>query len=96
MNWAEEVAKEMRKLGFSRGRCNPCLYYHEARNLKTLLHGGDFATVGTREGVAWFKQALEKRFEIKSSCVGPAAVGVGDRRGTGTATGPAPTATNWP
>ena len=39
-------------------------------------------------------QALEQRFEIKSSCVGPAAVGVGGRGRTGTSNGPAPTATN--
>ena len=25
MNWQEEVAKEMRRLGFRRGRYNPCL-----------------------------------------------------------------------
>ena len=65
MNWAEEVAKEMRRLGFQRGRYNPCLYYHESRNLRTFLHGDEFATVGTRQEVAWFRQALEKRFEIK-------------------------------
>ena len=28
MNWQEEVAREMRKLGFRRGKYNPCLYYH--------------------------------------------------------------------
>ena len=93
MDWAEEVAKEMRKPGFQRGRNNPCLYYHEARNLRTLLHGDDFATVGTREGVNWFKPSLEKRFEIKSSCVGPAAAGASSG-GIGTPSGPAPTATN--
>ena len=51
MNWQEEVAKEMRKLGFQRGRYNSCLYYHETRNLRTFLHGDDFATVGTRDEV---------------------------------------------
>ena len=56
----------MRKLGFQRGRYNPCLYYLAERNLRTFLHGDDFATVGTREEVKWFKEALEKRFEIKS------------------------------
>ena len=30
-NWQEEVAKEMRGWGFSRGRYNPCLYFHKAR-----------------------------------------------------------------
>ena len=28
MNWQEEVAQEMVRLGFKRGTCNPCLYYH--------------------------------------------------------------------
>ena len=69
-NWQEEVAREMRKWGFRRGKYNPCLYFHESRQLRTFLHGDDFATVGTREGVNWFTQTLEKRFEIKSSCVG--------------------------
>ena len=65
MNWQEEVAREMRKLGFQRGRYNPCLYYLVEKNLGTFLPGDDFATVGTRDGVKWFKGALEKRFEIK-------------------------------
>ena len=28
MNWQEEVAKEMIKWGFTRGKYNPCLYWH--------------------------------------------------------------------
>ena len=32
MNWQEEVAKELRRLGFQRGICSPCLYFHEGRN----------------------------------------------------------------
>ena len=28
MNWQEEVAREMLKAGFRRGRYNPCLYFH--------------------------------------------------------------------
>ena len=67
MNWQDEVAKEMVKIGFVRGRYDPCLYYHRGRNLRTFLHGDDFATVGTRSGVKWLKDALEKRFEIKLS-----------------------------
>ena len=91
MNWQEEVAREMHKLGFKRGQYNPCLYYHPQRNLRTFLHGDDFATVGTRPEVQWFKSSLEKRFEIKTQCIGPGAVAGGWRRVAGTATGPAPT-----
>ena len=77
MNWQEEVAREMLKLGFQRGKYNPCLYYHRQRNLRIFLHGDDFATVGTRSEVQWFKSALEKRFEIKTQCVCPGAVAGG-------------------
>ena len=51
MNWQEEVAKEMIKIGFVRGRHNPCLCDHKMNNLKTFLHGGDFATRGTWEDI---------------------------------------------
>ena len=86
MNWQEEVAREMRKLCFTRGKYNPCLYYHADRNLKTFLHGDDFATVGTREQARWFKEALEKRFEIKSQCVGTAALKLDRQSGASTTT----------
>ena len=51
MNWQDEVAREMLNAGFRRAKYNPCLYYHEGRNLRTFLHGDDFATVGTMDNV---------------------------------------------
>ena len=62
--------------------------------MRTCLHGDAFATVGTRQGVTWFKDALEKRFEIKSECISPVAAGVGEQKGAGATEGPATTATN--
>ena len=73
MNWQEEVAREMIKAGFRRGRYNPCLYFHEGRNLRTFFHGDYFASVGTKENVRWLKDVLERRFEINTECVSPAA-----------------------
>ena len=84
----------MRRLGFVRGQYNPCLYFHRQRNLRTFLHGDDFATVGTRQEVRWFKAALEHRFEIKTQCVGLSAAAKGRESVAGTPTGPAPTTTN--
>ena len=92
MNWQEEVAIFMAKLGFKRGKYNPCLYHHAARGLFTFLHGDDFATVGTRPEVAWLKKSLETRFEINTQCIGPGAVGIqGLQGGNGAISGPAPT-----
>ena len=54
-NWQEEVAKEMVSWVFSRGRYNPCLYYHKETQLKCLVHGDDFVSVGSRKSVATFR-----------------------------------------
>ena len=90
----EEVAKEMKGWGFSRGKYNPCLYFHKARGLRTFLHGDDFATVGAIENVSWLKDLLEKRFEIKTECISPAAAGVGSRKAKGDLGRPSPKTTN--
>ena len=65
-NWQEEVAKDMREWGFTRGRNRPSLYFHHARNVRTFLHGDDFATVGMLERVTWLKGQLEGMFEINT------------------------------
>ena len=69
-NWQEEVAKEMISWGFSRGRYNPCRYYHKGTHLKCLVNGDDFVSVGSRRSVEKFRQKLEKRFEIKTKIIG--------------------------
>ena len=94
MNWQEEVAKDMRRLGFTRGQYNPCLYYHRQRNLRTFLQGDDFATVGARQEVKWFKTALEQIFGTNTQRVGPSvALGSGNSV-DGASTSPSPTITN--
>jgi hypothetical protein len=70
MNWQEEVAREMRRWGFRRGRYNPCLYFHKQWGLKVFLHGDDFVSVGKRENVKMFRKKLEERFEVKTEVVG--------------------------
>ena len=91
MKWQEEVAKEMNISGFRRGGYIPCLYHHQERNLRTFLHGDDFATVGDRRGVKWLEESPEKRFAIKTQCVGPGAVGIPGVVVAGSGSGPAPT-----
>ena len=70
MNWQEEVAKEMQGWGFTRGKYNPCLYWHAKSGLMTMVHGDDFVSAGTREAVQAFRRQLEERFEIKTQVIG--------------------------
>ena len=71
-NWQKEVAKEMMKWGFTRGKYNPCLYWHRQLNIQTLIHGDDFVSVGNRKDIKKFKEQIESRFEIKTTIVGDA------------------------
>ena len=77
-NWQEEVARMMKAWGFVQGQYNPCLYYHPQWGLRTLVHGDDFITVGSRDSAKKFRDALEKRFKIKTQLVG---AGGGEEQG---------------
>ena len=74
MNWQEEVAREMIKWGFRRGRYNPCLYHNASTGLICMVHEDDFMSVGSRDAAAKFKAQLESRFEIKTQVMGPPEV----------------------
>ena len=69
-NWQNEVAKEMARWGFVRGRYNPCLYWHRELKVRTLVHGDDFVSVGNKSNMLKFKAHLENRFEVKTQLLG--------------------------
>ena len=45
-NWEFEYCDFMESLGFSKGKSTPCLFYHEARNLRVVVYGDDFTILG--------------------------------------------------
>ena len=51
------------------------IYIHATPNVQVFLHGDDFASVGNRASLQWFRERLEGRFEIKTSVIG---TGVGE------------------
>ena len=69
-NFQKEVIIFMMKCVFNPSKYNPCTFYHEQRELRTLVHGDDFVTSGQREGCDWFKRQLETKFSIKTKIVG--------------------------
>ena len=83
MNWQEEVAREMQKWEFRRGRYNPCLYWNEGLQLMALVHGDDFVTAGSLTAAAKFKGLLQSRFEIKTQVVGSPTPSLRTRPGDG-------------
>ena len=69
-NFQLEVRKVMKSAGFEVGKYNVSTYYNAQRQLRTLVHGDDFVTVGNREDVKWFREKLDQRFQLKTSVVG--------------------------
>ena len=65
MNWQGEVARVILKWGFTRGKYNPCLYWHKGWKVRVLVHGDDFVAVGEEEDVEWFRKLAVGWFEMK-------------------------------
>ena len=69
-NFQAEVRRWMCSIGFKVGKYNASTFHHEGRKLKTMIHGDDFVTVGRRQDNEWFKNKMQKRFEIKTTVIG--------------------------
>ena len=69
-NWQLHVRNVMKGLGFSVGRSNPCIFYNRALGLRTFIHGDDFVTAGSAEGLKWLKLELLKVFEMTVTAIG--------------------------
>ena len=49
LNCELTIRKITMNLGFSKGKSNPCIYFHQKRDLQTVVHGDDFSTAGSFE-----------------------------------------------
>ena len=56
----------MTEVGFRRGIASPCIFYHEARDIRVVVHGDDFTALGCEEDLNWFHDVISKRFDMKS------------------------------
>ena len=50
------------------------VFVHNSRGLRTLVHGDDYATVGSLDQLAWLEKQLTNRFEMKTTVVGHSSV----------------------
>ena len=68
--WAGEVKKTMEALGFRVCRINPCIFYHETWEMQVITHVDDFLCCGSRGGLEWFRDELQKSYEITGEILG--------------------------
>ena len=60
----------MKAPGYKQGVANPCLFYHAEKDVAVMVHGDDFAAVGTEEHVAKTEKTLRDKYKIKVERLG--------------------------
>ena len=70
-NWQSEFTEYLVGNGFVNGKSSPCNLHRPQRQFHSIVHGGDFATVGPIGALTWFEHVLDKRHECKHEMLGP-------------------------
>ncbi len=73
--WHCEYSEQLvEKMGFVKGDASSCIFRHDERGLITSVYGDDFTTTGPKESLDWFRQELERKYElVETARLGPAA-----------------------
>jgi hypothetical protein len=65
LNWEETYCEFMIKSGFTRGRCNPCLFKNVNLGMMAVIHGDDFTLAGCDKSLDKFRSMIKERFEVQ-------------------------------
>ena len=58
-NWEEEYSTYLQSIGFLRGISSPSVFYHPTREIRVVVHGGDFTFLGWRGQLLWARGEME-------------------------------------
>ena len=61
--WEDTHTQAMEHAGFVTGTANPCVFYHEVRDITVVVHGDDVTALGTDNDFDWFEDRLKDHFE---------------------------------
>ena len=63
--WEALYTKELKAMGFIRGRASACCFYHPVKEIRAVVHGDDFTFVGEDAGLDWVEKEMAQRFLCK-------------------------------
>ncbi len=55
----------MVELGFTQGSYSACVFYHKDKDVRDVVHGGEFTVLGSRGDLDWFREVTQQRVEVK-------------------------------
>ena len=71
-SWEREYSQTLETEGFVPGIASKCTFFHPARTIRILVHGGDFVIEGGQEDLDWTKGVLANKNLVKvRSILGP-------------------------
>ena len=70
-NWFEEYSNQLKSFGFQRGKATPCVFFHEQRKIRTMVHGDDYVSAGMARDLQWMQKQLESKYQVKAQFFGP-------------------------
>ena len=70
--WQKTLSAHLVSIGFTRGKGHACVFWHQEKQVKTLLHGDHYVSSGTVEAMNLLEGELEKAYEIKTQKLGNA------------------------
>ena len=64
-SWENEYSGFMEEVGFRRGIASPCVFYHNGRDIRAVVHGDDFTILGYESELDWFRECIAKKLDVK-------------------------------
>ena len=63
-NWEYAYNEFMEMCGLRRGIASPCVYWHQERGIRAVIHGDDFTMLGWENDLDWFRERIKELFEV--------------------------------
>ena len=57
-NWEAAYSKVLVSNGFTQGKSTPCLFYHQGKNIRLVVHGDDFTALGHDKELDWLRDII--------------------------------------
>ncbi len=74
--WHEEISSKLaEKLGFSKGDASACIFRHPERAIECSTHGDDLSAAGPKDALDWYKEELQKTYELEEGAPWPRTQG---------------------
>ena len=70
LNWAQAYSEVLLGMGFVKGASSPCSLFHQAWDIRTVVHGDDFLSEGSGESLKMMDTELRKSFALKTEILG--------------------------